>query len=297
MELEISNLRAQLTQQTSSSSSSSEQVSALETKLSRAESAAGAAQRQLADTKKALERLTEKTVREGSERISSETKISSISREAEESKKSAEESLRRVETLEKKLATLTLLHKEADTRRREGEREKERMEKEVSDLRRKTAGLENENSRLKEEVARARMRGVDGDANEGLDELEDEERRRLEAKVRSLEGEIFDLKRGAWRERKRELQTSGAGTENSEAVGSPSASGFDDVDLSGPSSYLRRPSMKAAQGAKSGGLVGALSSGFSAFTSGGERERQSLEFLPGDDEAGFDEEGFRRAQE
>ncbi|KAL9591779.1 MAG: hypothetical protein Q9179_007378, partial [Wetmoreana sp. 5 TL-2023] len=60
MELEISSLRAQLQKHTSLSSSHTEQVTALETKLDRAERAAGAAQRELLDTKKSLERASEK---------------------------------------------------------------------------------------------------------------------------------------------------------------------------------------------------------------------------------------------
>ena len=290
--MEISNLRAQLEKHTSSSTSQIEQISALEEKLDRAERAAGAAQRELLDVRKNLDRASEKAVKEGSERTSAETKIRSLNREAEDSKKSAEESLKRVETLEKKLATLTTLHKESDVRRQNGERERDRIQKEVAELRRKMAGLENETLRLRQERERTRKRdaGGVGGSEEGLDELEDEARQKLEAKVRELEGEVFELRRGVWREKRKELQSA---EEDSGIIGS-SGNGFDDVDLSGPTSALRRPSVK---GGKSQGIAGVISSGFSAITGGGGEERRvSLDLLDGDDD-GFDEDAFRLAQE
>ena len=286
--MEISNLRAQLEKHTLSSTSQTEQISALEEKVARAERAAGAAQRELLDARKNLDRASEKAVKEGSERTSAETKIRSLSREAEDSKNTAEESLKRVETLEKKLATITTLHKESDARRQTGERERERMEKEVSDLRRKMASMENETLRLREERERTRKREASGAGDEdGLDELEDEARQKLEAKVRELEGEVFELRRGVWREKRKELQSA-----EGDAIGSP-GNGFDDVDLSGPSSTLRRPSVKSG---KSQGIAGVISSGFSAITGGGGGERASLDLLDGDDD-GFDEDAFRSAQE
>ncbi|MCJ1308818.1 hypothetical protein MMC25_002473 [Agyrium rufum] len=297
MELEISNLRAQLSQNGTSSSSQSEQVAALEAKLDKAERAAGAAQRQLTDAKKNLDRLTEKAVKEGGERTSVETKLKTLTREAEDSRKQADEAVKRVETLEKKLSALTTLHKDADGRRQTGERERERAEKEVADLRRKMAGMENENLRLREESERLRMRGADGagTGDDGLDEIEEEERRKLEAKIRELEGEVFDLRRGAWKERKRELQSvsTGGGAEGDEVLGSPSG-GFDDVDLSAPASYVRRQSVKT--GSRSGGFAGVLSA-FTRGGAGGGGDRKSLDLMDDFDDAGFDEEAFRKAHE
>ena len=291
MEMEISNLRARLDKHSSSSSAHREQVSALEEKLDRAERAAGAAQRELLDARKNLERASEKALKEGTERTSAETKIRNLSREAEESKRSAEESMKRVEILEKKLAAITTLHKESDARRQIGERERERIDRDIAELRRKMAGVENENLRLREERERLKMREASGGVdNEGLDELEDEERQKLERKVRELEGEIFELRRGVWKEKKRELEgvTEEGGT-------------FDDVDLSGPTSTLRRPSIKAAR--PQGDFVGALRSGFSAFTGAGSTantgagdRRASL--APTEDlDDDFDEDAFRAAQE
>ena len=287
MEMEISNLRAQLNKSSSSSITHSEQVSALEDKLERAERAAGAAQRELTDAKKSLERASEKAVKEGSERTSAETKIRSLVREAEEAKKSAEESMKRVDTLEKKLAALTTLHKDADARRQAGERERERLEKEAGDTRRRLAGLENENLRLREERERARKREASGVDDEGMDELEDEERQRLETKIRGLEGEVYELRRGVWREKRREF---GIG-ETEDGMTSP-GSKFDEIDLSGGSPGYRRESL--ASGGRGTSLSNVLSSGFNAFAGAGVGGAKDELFDADDD---FDEDAFRSAQE
>lgn len=285
MEMDMSNLRSQLDKSASSTNTHSEQVLALEEKLERAERAAGAAQRELSDVKKSLERASEKAVKEGSERTSNETKIRSLGREAEESKRNAEESLQRVDTLERKLAALTNLHKDSDGRRQAGERERERLEKEAGEMRRRLAGLENENLRLREERERARKREASGADDEGVDELEDEDRRRLESKVRSLEGEVYELRRGVWREKRRELGS----VDGDEGPASP-GSRFDDVDLSGGTPSYRRQSMAGPRGSS---FQNVLSSGFSALTGGGGRE--GLETFEDEDE--FDEDAFRLAQE
>ncbi|MCJ1251552.1 hypothetical protein MMC30_008787 [Trapelia coarctata] len=285
MEMEISNLRANLAKHVSSIASLGEQVKALEERLDRAERAAGAAQRELLDVRKNLDRASEKAVKEGSERTSAETQIRSLTREAEEKAKSAEESMKRVDTLEKKLAALTTLHKESDARRQNGERERERAEKEIGEFRKRIAGVENENLRLKEERDRLKKRSVGGGgAEEGLDELEHEERNRLEGRVRELEGEVFDLCRGVWKEKKKELRG-----DNEDELGSPG--GFDEVDLSGPSGPTRRQSLKPRRGPGQA-FANVLSSGFSAFTGG---ERPSLDLA--DDDMAFDEDAFRLAQE
>ncbi|KAL8906102.1 MAG: hypothetical protein Q9207_002234 [Kuettlingeria erythrocarpa] len=294
MELEISTLRSQLLKSSSSSDSHTEQIAALQSALSRAERTAGAAQRELADTKKNLERASEKAVKDGSERTSAETKMRTLTRENEEHKKSIEESSKRIETLNAKLAALQNLHKESDGRRQNTERD-------ATEMRRRLAVLENENLRLREERERARKKDASaggGGGDEELDNLEDEERRRLEAKIRALENEIFDLKRGVWREKRRAMSTSVEGSE----TGPVSPGGrFDEVDLSGPSYFnsnsARRQSRSQGVGS---GFAEVLSSGFSAFTGGGGGGRDrtgSLGLLSDDGDDDLDEEAFRRAQE
>ena len=284
MEMEISKLRSQLEKSSSTKSTQSEQVSALEDKLDRAERAAGAAQRELIDVKKNLKRASEKAVKDGGEKTSTETKLRSLGREAEESKNSAEDSLKRVETLEKKLAALTTLHKDADGRRQIGEREREKWEKEASDLRRKLSGLESENIRLRDERERSRKREASGVDDDGVDELEDEERQRFESKVRSLEGEVYELRRGAWKNKRKEM--SGIDEDGMVSPGSK----FDDIDLSGGTPSFRRQSVAGGRGTS---FSNVLSSGFSAFTGGG---RADMDVFDGADDD-FDEDSFSLAQE
>ena len=290
MEMEISNLRSQLDKTSTSSSSHSEQVAALEDKLERAERAAGAAQREIIDVKKSLDRASEKAVREGTEKTSAETKIRNLVRESEESKKNTEQFVKRIDTLEKKLTALTNMHKEADSRRQTSERERERLEKEASEMRRRLAGFENENLRLREDRERARKRDAGGIDDEGVDELEDDERRRLEEKVRDLEGEVYELRRGVWKDRRKTLQES---MDGEDSIASP-GSKFDEIDLSGPSPSYRRQSLAGVRQGSSFSNV--LSSGISAFTGGG-GTRSNDDLLDDFDDGGLDEDAFRLAQE
>jgi len=282
MEMEISTLRSQLSTATTTSTSHREQIAALEEKVDRAERAAGSAQRELLDVRKNLDRASENAVRDGSERTSAETKLRSLTREAEESNTRAEDATKRIDTLEKKLAALTTLHKDSDSRRQASEKQHSLLECEAAEMRRRLASIENENLQLREARDRHRNREVSGDAD-GMDELEDEERQRLEQKVRSLETEVFELRRGVWRDKRREMSGSGPA--------SPGGGKFDDVDLTGPNVSspfgARRQSMAS-------GFTNALSNGFSAFTGGG---RRGSDALLSDEGGEFDEEAWRRAQE
>lgn len=281
MEIEISNLRAHL-DKANSGASAKEQISALEEKLARSERSAVVAQRELGDLKKNLERTAEKAVKEGSERISAETKLRTLEREASEAKSHSEELQKKVDGLEKKVATLATLHKEHDARSQAQRKEGEKAEKEASDLRARLAGIENENLRLKEERERLRKRDAQGIDDEGVDELENEERQRLEKKVRDLEGEVHELRRGIWRERRKEI-------DGDEGVTSPGAR-FTDIDLGGNLSPGR--SRATPQGGK--GFGDFLSSGFNAITGNSTTDDTLLE---DDGDMGFDEDAFRLAQE
>jgi hypothetical protein len=283
MELEISNLQAQLASSTNASSSTTAQVTALEEKLARAESAAGAAQRELTDVRSRLDKASEKAVKEGTTRTSAETKMRNLEQENEERGKLADDALKKVDNLEKKLSALTQLHKDAETRRQTSEQERVGGDKESTELRKRVGGLEAENSRLRIEREKWKRIQAGETDNEGLDELEDEERKKLETKVRELEGELYEARSGAWRERRREMQP---GVND----GTVTSSGFDDIDLSGPvGGSGRRPSVRHQKG---GSFANVLTSGFGALT-GTSQDEGLLE----DDDLGFDEEAFRAAQQ
>lgn len=318
MELEISNLTAQVNSQSTSSTSHETQISALEDKLSRSESALERAQRELSDTKHSLTRATEKAVKEGVDKTSTETLVKSLERQVEESNHAKAEAEKKIETLEKKLQALGNLHKESENRNQARLRESEKIEGEAAILRKKLATTENENLRLREERERARKRDVGhtGD-EEGLDELEDEERARLERRVRELEGEVFDLTRGVYKEKRHEL-SGGPDSAQSDHARSPDGgvNNFDDVDLIGgaPGDHSRRRSMAGAKSRQQqhSSFSTVLSSGFAAFTGAGGDSRQhypspgpkqgrgSLDFLSEEveslDDEEFDEEAFAQAR-
>ncbi|KAJ3520618.1 hypothetical protein NM208_g13639 [Fusarium decemcellulare] len=240
MEIEISKLRAQAERHASGSTSEKEQITALEDKVARAEAAAGKAQRELQDLKRNLERTAEKAVREGSERTSAETKVKTLEHELEESKSARDDLEKKVEALEKKATTLATLHKEQDARLQALKKEKEKAERDTTELRSKVEKLESENTKLR---SRKSLEGGGGLDDEGVDELEDEERQKLERKIRALESE----------------------------VASP---GFHDVDLS--PAHAMSPTGRRKSGP--GGIGDFLTSGLNALAGGGDDE-----FLEDDD--------------
>ncbi|KAJ5472726.1 hypothetical protein N7530_006727 [Penicillium desertorum] len=308
MELEISNLRAQVTSQTSSNEAHESQVAALEEKVSKTQSALDQSQRELADTKQALTRASEKAVKEGVDKTSTETLIKNLQREIEEYKNEKSESEKKIETLDKKLQAMGNLHKESEARHQTRLRESEKSDKEIAVMRKKIASIENENLRLREESDRIRTRQTGGGADDdALDELEDEERQRLERRIRELEGEVFDLRRGVWQEKRQEMEH--YPDDGPSPASGDAANAFDDVDLvGGRPDHARRRSMAQQQHSS---FSTVLSSGFAAFTgAGGNRARASssnpshppgtrgsLELVSEenfDDE--FDEGAFARAQ-
>lgn len=297
MELEISNLQAQLRSESDRFVSQKEQITALEDKLSRSEAALEKVQQELSDTKHSLSRAAEKAVKEGVDKTSTETLIKSLERQLQEAQNTKTEADKRIETLEKKLDALGNLHKEMEARNQTRLRERDKFEKDVTMLRRKLVTIENENLRLKEERDRVRKHDASATGNDdSLDELEDEERQRLEKRIRELEGENFDLRRGVWKERKREL---GAGREEEEFEGptlTEAGGTFDDVDLSGGLSgpeHARRKSI-AQNKQQHSSLATAISSGFAALTGGGMDQKDGTDDFLDDEE--FDEDAFARAQ-
>ncbi|KAL4951410.1 hypothetical protein BDW69DRAFT_186411 [Aspergillus filifer] len=321
MELEISNLRAQV----SDKSAHEEQIRALEEKLARSESSLEKAQNELTDSKAALTRASEKAVKEGVDKTSTETLIKNLQREIEELKSEKTEAEKKIDTLEQKVQAIGNLHRESESRHQARLRESEKAEKEAASLRKKLASTENENLRLKEEQETLRKRhagnntegGADDDA---LDELEDEECSKLQRRIRELEGEIFDLRRGVWQEKRQEMQpgpdayTPDAYAHNDYDAANANANAFDDVDLTGgrPEHNRRRSMAQHQQQHSSFSTV--LSSGLAAFTGSNSpfysaspvqshshhqqpATRGSLELLSEENfEDEFDEAEFARAQ-
>lgn len=269
MELEISNLRAQINSQSSSNSEHESQLAALNEQVSQSKAAFEKSQQELAESKQALTNASEKAVKEGADKSSTETLVKNLQQEIESLKNEKTEAHTKIETLDKKLQAIGNLHKESESRHQTRLREGEKTEKDLATLKKKLGSIENENLRLREERDRIRKRDTAGGADdEALDELEDEERQRLERRIRDLEGEIFDLRRGVWQEKRQEL--AGGDQLPDEEPGSAvdaGANAFDDVDLvGGRPDHSRRRSMAQQQQHSSFSTV--LSSGFAAFTGG-----------------------------
>lgn len=320
MELEISNLRTQLSTQTSSCTTHGSQITALQAALSTAESKSTSLLTELNDAKKQLSRASEKAVQVGVERTSTDTRIKTLERDLESANASLQAVTSKSSTLEQKLETLTKLHREAEARHTAKLSQAEAEARESSRLRAKLASVENENLRLREERDhRKKTDAVDGEGD--LDELEDEERRKLKRRIRELESETFELRRGIWRDRRKELQGEGEmGGEaaakreggNDDAVNGEAYDEFDEVDLSGPygPSSARRKSLATSQSQKHSSFTTVLSSGLAAFrgesstpVAGASRGRgmsHTSSLLDDDDDGtgtgGFDEEAFRQAQ-
>lgn len=299
MELEISRLRGKLSTKTSSCETHDSQISALQNTLTATQNKLRNIDAELADSKKALSRASEKAVKEGVEKTTYDTKMKALERDLAEASAARDDIVKKAETLEKKVETMNKLHREAEARNASKLSAAEAQGREASMLKARLAATENENLRIREERDRRKKGEVAGADDEGLDELEDEERVRLERRVRELEGEIFDLRRGVWRERRKDMQpdpgTGAKGMSNTDDAGD-----FDEVDLSGSGTAGRSRSLAAQTSQqKHSSISTVLSSGLAAFRGSPEyttRPRQDSLLQEFDDGSAFDEQAFAIAQ-
>lgn len=207
-------------------------------------------------------------------------KVSSLESDLREAQSSADSAAARATSLEQKIEALTKLHREAATTT--GSRDRE-----ITDLKKRL-----------EQAKRVRAQ----EGGEELSDLEDEEREKLNSRIRDLEAETFELRRGVWRDKRAQMQP-GMNQEGNEEHASP---GYDDVDLSAggasQTSYAARPSIFS--GAKTSSFQDVLQSGINAFTGKDRRQsgqhanlhdrKASLGLLDEDD---FDEDAYRVAQQ
>lgn len=242
-----------------------------------------------------MDKASEQADKEGSDRDTAQTRIAQLEAELGAANRKASDSVSRAELLEKKIETLTQIHRDNDARSQARVQEHKKIEREAAELRTRIAGLSNENSRLREAEQRRRKADLGNIEDSSVQELLDEERDKLLAQLRSLEEENFELRRGVWKDRRTAMQP---GIDND----SPYAnSGFDDVDLSNPSSHLLQRNNLPPRHSS---FQDVIQSGISAFTgntshrrsdAAGPRPRQ--ESLGSLDEFEIDEDAFRQAQE
>jgi myosin heavy subunit len=300
LELEISTLQSKLSTQQSKTDEQDSRLNTLELDLAKAIHDKESVAQELADLKANLEKASERAAADGSARSSAETRIAQLEAELGSSKRATEEASKRASTQEKKVATLTTLHRESDARHQTKLAEMGKQERDAKELRARVAALSNENARLTDEAIRRKKLEAAGDS-EGLDELEDEERLRLAGKVRELEEEVFELRRGVWREKRMQMQPGMEGISTQDPYAANTT--FSDIDLNSATS----PSARRTQQNHSS-LTDYINSGLSAFRGespqanrrqsivAGRDRGQSLGLMS-DDGFEFDEDAFRKAQE
>lgn len=309
LELELSTLRhSLLTAET--------RASDLESRVQAAESTSEAADKRFTELKSSLETSSTDDASEPGQADTQDAqkRLALLTADLSTARHTATAATTRAETLSKKCDTLTKLHRDAEIRHQTQTRarlaELDTVRKEALSLRKRLASTSNENARLRSssvtsassppQSRHATRKSVDGDGG-GVEDLEEEELANLRARVRSLESEVFDLRRGVWRDRRREMQ---GGPLDEDALMTPGAgSTFDDVDLDTPTS---------ARAPMSGGVGNAfaIQNILSTFRGGNANEtgrsfpggapappgaaRASLDFM---DEDAFDEGAFAAAQE
>ena len=229
MSLEISKLRSQVSEQVAGCETHGSQIEALQASLTSSEERFRKLELELSDSRKAITRMSERSVQQGTEKTSRETRLKEMEREQLAMLTDKQDLTKQKQALDKKLDAMGRLMREAE----------DRHTKRVKDL-------ESESRKLREAKTRKIGKGgdeVDGDGD-GVDELEDEDRARLERRIRELEGEVFELRRGVYHNRRRGLSAvndTDNGTLPTNTTGSnaldkdrPSfeVDGFDDVDLS-----------------------------------------------------------------
>jgi hypothetical protein len=199
-----------------------------------------------------------------------EAKLLELEKELDAVKGARDEAQLTADALEKKVVSLELLHKEDESQINRLQRDLAEAKNENVDLKNQLQKSEAEALRLSKQENQDRG----GTDNDHLDELEDEERKKLEARIRQLEAENSELQRGIWQERRRDMQPP-----------------MDD----GTGQFTTVP-LSPSTARKQGGFGDFFTTGLNALTGGGGHEHQDDDgFL--DDDEDFDEDAFRKAQE
>ncbi|KAL9096052.1 MAG: hypothetical protein Q9165_001574 [Trypethelium subeluteriae] len=345
LELDLSSIRSQLATAQESVNTRDAELAEIRSALDSTKSQAAEAQQQISDLQTQLEANAKDSSESSSLSKEAEARIALLTSQLSTAQRDATASTSRTTALEKKVDTLTTLHKEASARHQS-----------------RIDALATENAKLKRDAparpthpasaSSPKFFGEEDDDDTALDALESDSRARLEQKVRALEAENSDLRRGVWRERRAELQpgidTGDAATttnrshhqqqlqqQQQQQQQQHGSSSFDDVDLGSAGGFLGSSGsgvgLRGGRGAAPSPYRGTstfsevLSSGLSAFTGAavaspaarrrgesmnagamlgqGMGRRESAAgtgdegFLEDDDDFGFDEGAFARAQE
>ncbi|KAF1821156.1 uncharacterized protein K489DRAFT_360359 [Dissoconium aciculare CBS 342.82] len=273
LELEISNLRNSTSALETTLSERDATIADHEERARETEAATAAAKRELDNLKVSIAFPSDETKAANEDPEALTKRITVLESDLRSAQSDLEAAAQRASSLEQKIEALTKLHRDALATSLAKDRE-------LGDLR----------TQLKRNDKPSHVR----DASDF--ELGDEETEAgaLQARIRALEAENFDLRRGVWRDQRAALQP-GMHDDGDEH-------GYEDVDLNGPGQGSGGVGGYAA-GQRHSTLQDVITSGISAFTGrpregarpGQTHERKPSLGLLSDD--GFDEEAFRLAQE
>ena len=266
-ELEMSNLRNQVNSLTTTLEERETSVKDLEQRASTAEHQAEAAKQELDSLKVSMSFGSEDADSKSEDPEALNKRIAVLESDLRTANTNLEAASERASSLEQKIEALTKLHRDASAA-------VQAKDKELGDLR----------AELKRRDRPSHVR----DASDFDLQDEETETGALQSRIRALEAENFDLKRGVWRDRRAEMQP-GMDEGGHE---------YEDVDLNAPTSpHMARQTST---------FQDVISSGISAFTrrprgvaspdqqTGNRPRNMSMGLLSED---GFDEEAFRLAQE
>lgn len=266
LELEVSNLRNQITSLDATIVERDSTIKDVEERATTAETATQAVKQELDALRVSIAFPSDETKAASEDPEALTKRITVLESDLRSATSDIEAASKRAETLQQKLDALTKLHKDVATSAQSKDRE-------LADLR--------------VQIQRRDRPSHVRDASE-FDLLDEEtESGQLQARIRALEAENFDLRRGIWREKRDELQQeeyenvdlgSPHGPRSSSLARAPHST-FQDVINSGISAFTGRPVEPARKG---------------SVTSAARPRGQSIGLLSED---GFDEDAFRQAHE
>lgn len=267
LELDISNLRNQITGLQATVSENEASAKELEDRAQTAEASTQSVKEELDALKVSIAFPNDETKAANEDPAALTKRITVLESDLRTANTNLEAAAAKASSLEQKIEAFTKLHRDAAATA-------QAKDKELADLR----------SQLKRRDRPSHVRDA-SDFELGEDETETGE---LQARLRALEAENFDLRRGVWREKRAEMQT---GMDED-------GHNYEDVDLNGPDTpYGKRGNLPR----QTSTFQDVITSGINAFTGWPRegatpgRDRAASEALLDEDD--FDEDAFRMAQE
>lgn len=281
LELELSSLRNQLSGLQSTLAERAVSAKDLEDRATAAEGDTASVRQELDALKVSIAFPSDETKAANEDPEALTKRITVLESDLRTANTNLDTAAKRATSLEQKIEAMSKLHREATAH-------SQTKDKELTDLR----------SQLKRRDRPSHVR----DASEFELGEEETEAGALQTRIRALEAENFDLRRGVWREKRAELQP---GMEDDAGGISPE---YEEVDLNGP--YSARTHRTGSNAVRHGSTFqDVITSGISAFTGrprdapkghgppqAAHNRNESLGLL-NEDEDDFDPEAFRLAQE